>query len=177
MQKCTLSRIKSYEEKHFIQPKKYLCLKNQQVKSTTLEPNDDYINNKNNQVDSTNFKDLTKINNKNSSLSNLVNRIDSTPNIFPKRNYKSSNNISLKKKIINNKPESSTNNSLIQKQKIRIIHSRFQKTKKIQRNYLLTNDLFTGEINFTQNGEIKKFKSDKKGNNIDGHLTSLTNIF
>ena len=177
MQKCTLSRIKSYEEKHFIQPKKYLCLKNQQVKSTTLEPNDDYINNKNNQADSTNFKELTKINNKNSSLSNLVNRIDSTPNIFPKRNYKSSNNISLKKKIINNKPESSTNNSLIQKQKIRIIHSRFQKTKKIQRNYLLTNDLFTGEINFTQNGEIKKFKSDKKGNNIDGHLTSLTNIF
>ena len=177
MQKCTLSRIKSYEEKHFIQPKKYLCLKNHQVKSTTIEPNDDYFNNRNNQIDSNNCKELTKLNSKNSSLSNLVIRIDSTPNMFPKRNYKSSNNINLKKQIINNKFESSSNNSLNQKQKIRIIHSRFQKTKKFKRNYLLSTDIVTGEINFTPNGDIKKFKSDKKGNNTDGHLSSLTNIF
>ena len=178
MQKCTLSRIKSYEEKHFIQPKKYSCLKSHQVKSTTLEPNDDYSNNKNNQMDSTNFKELTKLNSKNSSLSNLVNRIDSTPNMFPKRNYKSTNNINLKKQINNNnRLESSSNNSLNQKQKIRIIHSRFQKTKKIKRNYLLSTDILTGEINFTSNGDIKKLKSDNKGNNTDGHLSSLTNIF
>lgn len=158
MQKCTLSRIKSYEEKHFIQPKKNLCLKNHQIKSTTIEPNDDCFNNKNNRVDSTNFKELTKLNSKNLSLQNLVNRIESTPNMFPKRNYKSSNSINLKKQIINNKLESSSNNSLNQKQKIRIIHSRFTKTKKIKRNYLLHTDLVTGEINFTPNGDIKKLK-------------------
>ena len=177
MQKCTLSRIKSYEEKHFIQPKKNLCLKNHQIKSTTIEPNDDCFNNKNNRVDSTNFKELTKLNSKNLSLSNLVNRIESTPNMFPKRNYKYSNSINLKKQIINNKLESSSNNSLNQKQKIRIIHSRFTKTKKIKRNYLLHTDLVTGEINFTPNGDIKKLKSDKKGNNTDGHLSSFTNIY
>ena len=61
MQKCSLSRIKSYEEKHYIKPRKKLITKDNQIQSKTIQVSVDCIKDKNNQTDKANFRVYKRI--------------------------------------------------------------------------------------------------------------------
>ena len=178
MQKCTLSRIKSYEERHH-KPQKPINNKINYIKDI----NNDNLNIANNKTDSTNIKILHKIYDKKDNLSNSKRRINSVSTNFIKRNEKTNiynSNIAQKIKNTFFKNKTSINNQKMikpqkniinPKQNIRIINNNFY-----NKNYLLSTDNTSGDIDITNNEDINEFNSDEKESLLKGHIPSITNI-
>ena len=167
MQKCSLSRIKSYEEKHYIKPRKKLITKDNQIQSKTIQVSVDCIKDKNNQTDKANFRVYKRIFNKKKNLSNTFSQVNSTSSFFSKKYNKSNSNINFEQ----------NNSNLIKthkNKKIRIVKNTFRNTKK---NYLASTDNTTEEINISENEDIDEFNSDEYEFIFNNHIPSFTNIF
>ena len=179
MQKCTLSRIKSYEEKHYLESKKFLKGKKNSSNSSLHDINNNYKNNANIYIEKVNFKQFQRISKNNFSFSNKNIKISSDSTNFLKKKFKSnilkddlfrnSKKYSERKKITSKKQKNYN-----MKQNIRIISNNLKYAKH---NLLSTDNTTGGEIDISDNDDINEFNKEEKGNISNGHIPSLTNIF
>ena len=174
MKKCTLSRIKSYEEKHHYKSKKPINIKINFIENM----NKDNLNNINNKTDSSNFKIFYNIYDKKDNLIKSERQINSASSYYIKSNFKSNiynNNLEQNNKntiFKNNNIIENQKKYLIQKQNIRIINNQFNNNK----NYLVSTGNTSGDIDIGHNEDINEFNSDEKESILNGHIPSLSNI-
>ena len=175
MQKCTLSRIKSYEEKHDI---KSLIIRQNSSNDYELLYN---INNNNNKIE-INLKQLSA-NDKKSNLIKANSQINTSRTHFIKNNEKLINEGKKNKKIaLKNIPNnfSEPKNILFRRQKTYFIQKkniRLQ-SKNIQKHLVSTGNT-SGEIDINDNEDedINEFNSEENNFTINGHISNLTSIF
>ena len=173
MQKCTLSRIKSYEEKHYPKSKKPLIIRK------NSSNNSEYLNNINNKKDITGKK--LSINENNVNLKKANSQINACHTHFIKKNNKLNNEEKNKNIMLKNIPNNFSDNKnficrkqktyFIQRKNIRILSKNIQN----QKNYLVSTGNTTGDI--SDNLDINEFNSEENNYIINGHIPSLTNIF
>ncbi len=165
-----LSRIKSYEEKHHLESVIRLNLKNNSF-------NYSYANNNKKKIYlDNNSKQFPRLIKNNSSLSNKMN---SSSNNAMKKKVNINN---LKNELLNKRFKISEtdiisakgNKHLEDKQNIRIINNNIKNNKK---NLVSTDNTTGGEIDISDNDDINEFNTNEKGNNTNGHIPSLTNMF
>ena len=175
MQKCTLSRIKSYEEKHRLESLNRLNTKNNSLNCLYVEDNNknnnySYVDNKKNKniyLDINNNKQLPRLI---KNISSLSNQMKSYSNNVVKKKFKINN---LRNEILSKNIQNIATDNNNNKQNNRIINNNLQKTKK---NLVSTDNTTGGEIDISENDDINEFNTDEKSNNTNGHIPSLTNI-
>ena len=183
MQKCTLSRIKSYEEKHYKKPKRPINIKVISSNNSVEDLTDNYLKNYTN---TNNFQIPYKIYDTKDNILKSKSEINTTTSYIFQANYKynnynniKNNNNKILKKRTNNFSENNTflstnpKNILIPRKKTNIINNHF----KNQKNYLVSTGNTTGDIDISDNEDINEFNSDEKESIMNGHIPSLTNIF
>lgn len=186
MQKCTLSRIKSYEESHYQDSKKLINNKSNSSINSIKGLNDEYFNYFNNNTDSNNFNIFNNFYDKNFNLTKKNRQINKAPTNFISNNYKlnickssvqKKNNyvFEKRKKYFHNQKSLSQKqkNSIFQKKNIGKMHNNFQNN----RNYFVSTGNTTGEIDISENEDINEFNSDENETILKSHIPSLTNIF
>ena len=173
MKKCTLSRIKSYEEKHYI--KSFINRQNSYNDSVNLYN----INNKNNKIGislkhlSANDKKSKKIK-ENRQINTFHKRFNKNKDKNNEDEGKNKNitlkdipkNFSEPKKLLSRRQ----NTYFIQKKRISLLN-------KYSQNHLVSTGNTSGEIDINDNEDLNEFYSEENKFTINGHITNLTNIY
>ena len=162
MKKCTLSRIKSFEERH-IMPKKRLNSKESLIQTETIQVIEDNINYMNNNTDKGRVL-RRKFNKKN--LSNIISQLFSTSSLFSKIYNKSNNNINFEQ----------GNSNLIKRYKSEKIRIMKNNVENIKKNFLVSTDNTTEDINISENDNLDEFNSNEHKFIFNNYISSF-NMF